>query len=161
MKDPIPDLNKSCIVYEFNCFCERSYIGQTSRHFKTRIKEHLPAYVLKFIEEEPQIKTTATKNAAKRSSIAEHLINNRDCTRKHKISRFKMINRCINVLISLISNRGGQRTARGPDLARRVKMTGPRAKWNARKGSILQIFYKTLYHIFTKQNCKNLTLKTC
>ena len=66
---------------KFNCFCERSYIGQTSRHFKTSIKEHLPACVLKLIEKEPEIKTTATKNAAKRSSVAEHLINSRDCAR--------------------------------------------------------------------------------
>ena len=50
LKDPIPNLNKSCVVYKFNCFCERSYISQTLRHFKTRLKEYLPACVLKFIE---------------------------------------------------------------------------------------------------------------
>ena len=64
LKDPIPYQNK-CVIYKFNCFCERSYIGQTSRHFKTKIKGHLPACVLKFVEEEPEINTTATKNAAK------------------------------------------------------------------------------------------------
>ena len=26
LKDPILDLNKSCVVYKFNCFCERRYI---------------------------------------------------------------------------------------------------------------------------------------
>ena len=41
--------------------------------------------MLKFIEEESEIKTTTTKNAAKRSSIAEHLINNRDCARKYDL----------------------------------------------------------------------------
>ena len=35
LKDPIPHLNKSCIIYKSNCFCVKSYIGQTSRHFKT------------------------------------------------------------------------------------------------------------------------------
>ena len=98
LKDPRLDLNKSCIVHKFNCFCERSYIRQTSRHFKTRIKEHLPAYVFKFIEEKPEIKTTTTtKNAAKRFSIAEHLINSNDCGRKYKISRFEIINHCNSV----------------------------------------------------------------
>ena len=72
-------------------------MGQTSRHFKTRIKEHLPAYELKFIEKELEIKTMKTKNAAKRSSVAEHLINNRDCTRKYDMSKFKIIHHCKSV----------------------------------------------------------------
>ena len=48
LKDPIPTLNKSCIIYKFNCFCGISYIGQTSRHLKTRLNEHLPKCILKF-----------------------------------------------------------------------------------------------------------------
>ena len=59
-------------------------------HLKTRIKEHLPAWVLKFIEKEPETKTMATKNAAKRYSDAEHLLNNRDCAMKYDISTFKI-----------------------------------------------------------------------
>ena len=74
LKDLIPDLNKSYKVYKFNCFCERAYIRQSSRHFNARIKEHLPDCVMKFIKEEPEIKTTTTKNAAKRSPIAEQLL---------------------------------------------------------------------------------------
>ena len=40
LKDPIPDQDKSCVVYKCNCSCKRSYTGQTSRHFKIRIKEN-------------------------------------------------------------------------------------------------------------------------
>ena len=29
LKDPIPDQDKSCIKYKFNCSFEKSYIGQT------------------------------------------------------------------------------------------------------------------------------------
>ena len=47
--------------------------------------EHLSVCVLKFIGKELEIKTTATKNAAKTSSIVEHLINVRDCARKYEI----------------------------------------------------------------------------
>ena len=54
--------------------------------------------MLKFIEKEPEIKTTATKNAAKRSSVAEHLINSRDCARKYDISKFKIIHHCNSVI---------------------------------------------------------------
>ena len=72
-----------------------------SRHFKTRIKDYLPACLFKFIEKEPEIKPTATKNAAKRSSVAEHLINNRNCARKNNLSRFKTINHC-NIVFDLV-----------------------------------------------------------
>ena len=46
LKDPITNQDKSCIVYKFKCFCDKSYIGQTSRDLKTRIKEHLPTCVV-------------------------------------------------------------------------------------------------------------------
>ena len=41
--------------------------------------------------------TTVTKNAAKRSLVAEHLVNNRDCARKQDIFRFKTIYHCNNI----------------------------------------------------------------
>ena len=41
-KDPIPDDLKSFLVYKFICAsCSSSYIGETRRHFKTRIEEHI------------------------------------------------------------------------------------------------------------------------
>ena len=49
LEDPTPNLDKSCLVYKFNCFYDKRFIGQTSRHIKTRIKEHLLIGVLKFI----------------------------------------------------------------------------------------------------------------
>ena len=60
---------------------------------KPKIKEHLFACGLKSIEKEPEIRRTATK----RSSIAEHLVNDRDCARKYDISRLKIIHHFINI----------------------------------------------------------------
>ena len=41
-KDPIPDDLKSFLVYKFpHASCSSSYIGETCRHFKTRIDEHI------------------------------------------------------------------------------------------------------------------------
>ena len=41
-KDPIPDDLKSFLVYKFSCASSSSsYIGETCRHFKTRIPEHI------------------------------------------------------------------------------------------------------------------------
>ena len=41
-KDPIHDDLKSFVVYKFTCAsCSSSYIGETCRHCKTRIEEHI------------------------------------------------------------------------------------------------------------------------
>ena len=41
-KKPIPNDSKSFLVYNFTCAsCSSSYIGETWRHFKTRIEEHI------------------------------------------------------------------------------------------------------------------------
>ena len=41
-KDPISNDSKSFRVYKFTCAnCSTSYIGETCRHFKTRIEEHI------------------------------------------------------------------------------------------------------------------------
>ena len=50
LKDPILYLEKSCIVYRFNCFCDRSYIGQTLSLKKPGIKEHVPKSMKIFID---------------------------------------------------------------------------------------------------------------
>ena len=44
-KDLISNKLKSCVVYTFKCCCLNSYIIQTSRHFETRIKVHIPKCV--------------------------------------------------------------------------------------------------------------------
>ena len=42
LKDSIPDALKSNVVYKFSCAgCNACYIGETTRHLATRIKEHL------------------------------------------------------------------------------------------------------------------------
>ena len=42
LKDPIPKFLKSFVVYKFVCpGCNACYIGGTTRHLSTSIKEHL------------------------------------------------------------------------------------------------------------------------
>ena len=44
VKDRTPVALKSMVVYQFSCAgCNSRYIGETSRHFSTRIKEHTEA----------------------------------------------------------------------------------------------------------------------
>ena len=44
-KDLISNQHKSYLVYTFECCCSNNFIGQTSRHLETRIKEHVPKCV--------------------------------------------------------------------------------------------------------------------
>lgn len=42
VKDSIPGELRSRVVYKFLCAnCNASYIGETNRHFSTRVREHL------------------------------------------------------------------------------------------------------------------------
>ena len=71
-KDPIPDLIKSMVVYQFTCAgCNSRYIGETSRHLTTRIREH----------------TTTDKN----SHIYRHFLNSPTCKNHYSPSCFKII----------------------------------------------------------------------
>jgi hypothetical protein len=42
LKEPIPMLEKSGLVYTFTCPCQTSYVGHTMRQLVTRAKEHAP-----------------------------------------------------------------------------------------------------------------------
>ena len=50
LKDPIFNVDKICVIYRFIFFCEKSYIGQTTPHLNTTIKEHVPKCVEQTIE---------------------------------------------------------------------------------------------------------------
>ena len=79
-KDPISNLNKSIIVYEFSCCCKASYIKLTTRHIRKRIKEHVPKSVENFCllykKDDIPVKVS---NESKRSSTAENFVNNSTC----------------------------------------------------------------------------------
>ena len=61
---------------------------------RTRLNEHIPKCILRFIDEKTKIKTKAVVNATKRSSIAEHLVNSTNCANNYDSSRFKILNNC-------------------------------------------------------------------
>ena len=42
VKDPIPRGLRTCVVYKFLCAGRNAYyVGETSRHLSTRVREHL------------------------------------------------------------------------------------------------------------------------
>ena len=71
-KDPLPNHLRSNVVYEFACAgCNSSYIGETTRHFGQRIKEHL--------------------ETDKNSHIFKHLNSNQTCKGKSGSNSFKIL----------------------------------------------------------------------
>ena len=97
-KDPISIFNKSMVIYQYNCCCTASYIGLTTRQLRKRIKEHIPKSLESFCcLENKDIIPAKVLNVAKRSSIAQHLINNPTCANNYDMNRFKIIKNCNNV----------------------------------------------------------------
>ena len=85
-------LKKSIVVYQFNRFCEDSYIGMTSREFGKRIKEHIPKSIKEFCKtSNKENKSIRVVNTSKRSAIAEHLVNNLDCSSNYNLKGYQMI----------------------------------------------------------------------
>ena len=97
-KDLMTPEEKSLVVYKFKCCCDSSYIGQTSRHLTTRMKEHVPKCITTYIKDSEDNKSVAVKNAMKKSAIAEHLVKNPSCGNKFKFSNFSVMRQCSNTL---------------------------------------------------------------
>ena len=73
VKDPIPQFLESFVVYKFVCpGCNVCYIGETTRHLSTKIKEHL--------------------EKDKKSHIFAHLVNNETCKALSTENCFEIIN---------------------------------------------------------------------
>ena len=86
------------IIYQYNCCCTASYIGLTTRQLRKRIKEHIPKSLESFCcLDNKDIIPAKVLNVAKRSSIAQHLINNPTCANNYDMNRFKIIKICNNV----------------------------------------------------------------
>ena len=72
-KDPVPDDLKCFLVYKFFCAsCSSSCIGETCRHFKTRIEEHIKV---------------------NKSHIFKHLHSTTTCFDSHNSLSFKIIDK--------------------------------------------------------------------
>ena len=71
-KDPIAEFKQSMVVYQFNCFCEASYVGMTSRRFGKRIKEHILKGIDEFCMSKKKTISIRVINASKISAIAKH-----------------------------------------------------------------------------------------
>ena len=62
VKDPVPDGLRSRVVYKFVCAgCNACYVGETCRHFSTRVREHLvsdrASHIFRHLKDSPHCRT--------------------------------------------------------------------------------------------------------
>ena len=96
-KDPIAEFKQSMVVYQFNCFCQASYVEMTSRQFGKRTKDHIPKSIDEFCMNNKQTNSVRVINASKRSAIVEHLVNNLDCASNYSLKIFKISENCFYI----------------------------------------------------------------
>ena len=80
-KDVLPTKNRSNLIYEFTCHCDRRYVGRTSQRLRTRIGQHVPVYVRK--------NTRLDKTPD--SAIGRHLRQNDECRANYSDNRFNIL----------------------------------------------------------------------
>ena len=107
LKDTLPKINKSEIVYQFTCNrCDSEYIGKSSRQLSERIKEHVPSqirrsqptipddesnhdYALRDRQQSTQRPLTIPSYNI--SSVRLHLLENPACADKYNDNCFKVL----------------------------------------------------------------------
>ena len=72
-KDVLLSHNVNSVIYKYTCSCGSYYIGRTSNRLNLRIKQHLPACILNIELKRGQLANTSG------SSVAEHMIDSREC----------------------------------------------------------------------------------
>ena len=74
------------VIYKYTCSCGSDYIGRTSNRLDLCIR-HLPAWILNLRLIRGQLANTSG------SSVAEHMINSRECVANFNIDRFSILSR--------------------------------------------------------------------
>ena len=74
VKDTIRCKLRTCVVYRFLCAdCNACYVGETSQHLSTRVREHLvsdrTSYIFGHLHNSPQCRTLCSD---KRFNILDH-----------------------------------------------------------------------------------------
>jgi hypothetical protein len=75
IKEQLPLLAKSHILYLFQCRCSATYVGLTERQLKFRISEHIPAWVKNHVtQHNGQSREPTRTHKLPASAIARHLL---------------------------------------------------------------------------------------
>ena len=86
-KDILPPHHINSVIYRYTSSCGSDYISRTSNRLDLRIKMHLPVRILNLELKRDQLANTSG------SSIAEHVINSRECVADFNVDRFSILSR--------------------------------------------------------------------
>ena len=86
-KDVQPPHHINSIIYKYTCNCGSDYLGRTSNRLDLRIKQHFPARILNLELKRGQLVNTSG------SSIADHMINSKECVVDFNVDRFGILSR--------------------------------------------------------------------
>ena len=83
----LPRHHINSVIYKYTYSCGSDYVGRTSNRLDLRIRQHLPARILNLTLIRGQLVNTSG------SSIAEHMINSRECVVDFNVDRFSILSR--------------------------------------------------------------------
>ena len=86
-KDVLPPHHINSAIYKYTCSCSSDYIGRTSNQLDLHFKQYLPARILNLEIKRGQLVNTSG------SSIADHMINNRECVADFNVDPFSILSR--------------------------------------------------------------------
>ena len=86
-KDVLPPHQINSVIYKYTCSCGSDYVGRTSNRLDFRIRQHLSAWILNLRLIWGQLANTSG------SSIAEHMINSRECIADFNVDWFSILSR--------------------------------------------------------------------
>ena len=96
-KDPVSIEDNSCVLYTFEWCCKNSYIEQTSRNLRTRIKELIPKCVENYIKTGSETTNTAIKKRNENIIHCKTLINSPNCGNKYDKTKFRIPRKFTNL----------------------------------------------------------------
>ena len=86
-KEILPLHHNNFLIYLFKFSCGSCYIKRSNQRLDARIKQYVPTKICNFISEPINVKN------AYGSSIAEHLIDNRNCTENFSVDLILILNK--------------------------------------------------------------------
>ena len=86
-KDVLSPHHINSVIYKYTCSCSTDYVGRTFNRIDLRIRQHLPDPILNLRLKRRQVANTSG------SSIAEHMINSRECVADFNVDRFSILSR--------------------------------------------------------------------
>ena len=88
VKEQLPTLLNSKIIYEYKCLCDQRYVGRTEQRLVDRVSQHVPSSIRNRERKRNTVKLDAEKQ---QSSIARHLCNSKTCADAYQQDWFSVL----------------------------------------------------------------------